>query len=198
MAKWIILAMGTFYIILGSAIGAVFFFVDGFGIGTLIPGIFVLIGLVMDITILVMAIRKKMLRVKGHRYSGKIYGYVDNTSFTLNGAYTLNTKVHYFDSTGVEREAIIPTSFPRGSNQYPIGMTIDIIEYHGKYEYDPKSVRNERLSREDELMDNKPIDMNSVETMAVTCPNCSASFHAAIGYANNCPYCGSAINAKKI
>lgn len=196
MAKVILGCMGAFYIVLGGGIALVFYLVDGMSIGVIIPLIFVIIGIGMLIGITIPSIKKSAIKRNGTKYSGKIYGYVNNTSFMLNGAYTLNTKVHYFDNKGIEREAILPTSFAKGSNQYPIGMTIDIYEYQGKYGYDPKSVRNQILPREEELMDNKPIDMNSVQTLAVTCPNCSASFHAAIGYANNCPYCGSAINPK--
>ncbi len=73
---------------------------------------------------------------------------------------------------------------------FPIGMTIDIYEYNGKYSYDPASVRGERLRREEELMDNKPIDPEQLHLIAVRCSNCGASYKAATGYASRCPYCG--------
>ena len=75
-------------------------------------------------------------------------------------------------------------------SMFPIGMTIDIYEYNGKYSYDPASVRGERLRREEELMDNKPIDPEQLHLIAVRCSNCGASYKAATGYASRCPYCG--------
>ena len=55
---------------------------------------------------------------------------------------------------------------------YPIGMTIDIFVYHGKFGYDPDSVRNEILEGEAELMDDKPVSPDQVKLIAVNCPNC--------------------------
>ena len=86
---------------------------------------------------------------------------------------------------------ILPTSFCKGSSQYSLGMTIDILEYQGKYEYDPSSVRYEILPGEQELMDNKTVDPSQLHMIAVTCPNCGASYKKAAGYAEKCPYCGS-------
>ena len=89
----------------------------------------------------------------------KVYSYVENTSFTVNNSYTVNTVVHYFDETHTEREAVIPTCFEKGSSKMlPIGMTVDIYCYRDKYDYDPKSVRSEYLPGEEELMDDKPVD----------------------------------------
>ena len=66
-----------------------------------------------------------------------------------------------------------------------------IFEYQGKYEYDPSSVRYEILPGEQELMDNKPVDPSQLHMIAVTCPNCGASYKKAAGYAEKCPYCVS-------
>ena len=140
---------------------------------------------------LVMLHNKKMIRVHGEKYTAKIYGYVKNTSYMVNGRFPLNVKVHYFDNYGIEREVILPTSISGGADSmFPIGMTIDIYEYNGKYSYDPASVRGERLRREEELMDNKPIDPEQLHLIAVRCSNCGASYKAATGYASRCPYCG--------
>ena len=109
----------------------------------------------------------------------------------VNGRFPLNVKVHYFDNYGIEREVILPTSISGGADSmFPIGMTIDIYEYNGQYTYDPASVRGERLRREEELMDNKPIDPEQLHLIAVRCSNCGASYKAATGYASRCPYCG--------
>lgn len=86
---------------------------------------------------------------------------------------------------------ILPTSFCQGSSQYPLGMTIDIFEYQGKYEYDPSSVRYEILPGEQELMDNKPVEPSQLHIISVICPNCGASYKKAADYAEKCPYCGS-------
>ena len=106
----------------------------------------------------------------------------------------MDTIVHYFDSYHVEREAIIPTGFTRGAGMYPIGLTIDIFEYNGKYGYDPDSVRDERLPGEEELMDDKPVAPDQLRLVAVRCPNCGSSFRAATGYSSKCPYCGNYLN----
>ena len=108
-----------------------------------------------------------------------------------NGGVKGYPGVHYFDNYHIEREAILPTSFCQGTSPYPLGMTIDIFEYQGKYEYDPSSVRYEILPGEQELMDNKPVDPSQLHMIAVTCPNCGASYKKAAGYAEKCPYCGS-------
>lgn len=99
--------------------------------------------------------------------------------------------VHYFDKNQIEREAVIPTAFEKGSGAYPIGMTMDIYEYQGRYGFDPGSVRDEILPGEQELMDDKPVDPSKLRMTAVQCPNCGASYQAAAGYTGRCPYCGS-------
>lgn len=65
--------------------------------------------------------------------------------------------MHYFDSYHVEREAIIPTGFTRGAGMYPIGLTIDIFEYNGKYGYDPDSVRDGELPVRKSSWTTKPV-----------------------------------------
>lgn len=156
-----------------------------------IPGVFLLVGVGMMAGVWIGMRGKRQIRKKGTKYAAKIYGYVKNTAYTVNGVFTVNTKVHYFDNRGIEREAILPTGFATGSDEYPIGMTIDIYEYNGKYAFDPQSVRNEVLPRENELMDNKPIEPDKLQLQAVQCPSCGASFQAAAGYSNKCPYCGN-------
>ena len=66
--------------------------------------------------------RKKIL-AEGTRFTGKIYGYVEDKSCTMNGDFLINIKVRYFDKRGIEREAVIPTGFTRGSGDFPIGAT---------------------------------------------------------------------------
>ena len=103
--------------------------------------------------------------------------------------------MHYFDENHIEREAILPTVFERGANIYPIGMMIDIYEYQGRFNFDTRSVRNDMLSGEAELMDDKPVEPEKMNLIAVRCPGCGSSFQAMKGYANRCPYCGGYFNA---
>lgn len=195
----ILLILGAAFIGVGGMVGGIFALVfqdtdeKGF---LLIPLFFVILGLCFIAGVIVSRAKKKAIITKGKKYSGKIYGYISNTSVVVNGEFTMDTKVRYFDENGIEREAIIPTGFSKGAGSgYPIGMTIDIYELNGKYNFDPKSVRSEVLFREQELMDDKPIDPGKLNIKAVDCPNCGASFEAADGYSNKCPYCGSFINA---
>lgn len=166
----------------------------GFKVMIVIPIFFLIIGIGLIISVLVSVSKKKEVEKKGKKYPAKIYGYIENTSVRVNSRYLIDTKVHYFDEKHIEREAVISTAFNRGSSKYPIGMTIDIYEYNGKYGFDPKSVRNEILPGENELMDNKPIEPERITTVAVECKNCGASFQAVKGYTEKCPYCGSIYN----
>lgn len=194
----VFLILGASFAGIGTMIAVIFLFAFGVNDGLafiMIPLFFVIIGLCFIGAVINSKLKEKRIISKGKKYSGKIYGYVDNTSYTVNGQFTVDTKVHYFDENGTEREAVIPTGFSKGSNGYPIGMTIDIYEYNGKYNYDSKSVRNEILARENELMDDKPVDPLLINIIAVKCPNCGASFEAAYGYSNKCPYCDGYINA---
>jgi len=191
-AQKICMIVGTGFAGIGLFMTVLFMFAFGeIGVFILIPLMFVVIGLCFIVTILVMLHNQKMIRVHGEKYAAKIYGYVQNTSYRVNDQFTWNVKVHYFDNYGIEREVILPTSISRGADSmFPIGMTIDIYEYNGKYSYDPASVRGERLRREEELMDNKSIDPEQLHLIAVRCSNCGASYKAATGYASRCPYCG--------
>lgn len=137
---------------------------------------------------------KKKLAAKGKRYTGKIYDYVEDKSFTMNGDFLVNIKVHYFDENYEEREILLDTRFVKGTNGFPIGATIDIIVDGNDCTWVPGSVRNEVISGEAELMDDKPVNPTMVHMVAVSCPRCGASFSAAQDYVAKCPYCGSAVN----
>lgn len=191
IAQKILLIMGAAFIAIGGVVTLIFGAVGGIGIFTAIPLLFVVIGICFIVVPLIGASKKKKILKRGNKYAAKIYGYVENTSYSVNGSFTVNVKVHYFDKDGIEREAILPTGFAKGSGQYPIGMTIDIYEYQGNYNFDPASVRNEILPREDELMDDKPVEPEKIKIVAATCQNCGASFQATSGYTARCPYCGS-------
>lgn len=138
--------------------------------------------------------RRKRAEKNGKKYTGKIQGYVEDCSCLVNGQYLFNTKVHYFDEKGIEREAILPTGFVKGTGEYPIGATIDIVVDNTVCSWDKDSIRYEHIYREDELMDNKPLDPSKLNMTAVVCPNCGASFSAAKGYVGTCPYCSSVFN----
>lgn len=143
-------------------------------------------------------ILRKRKRIKdilnhGKQFSGKIHSYVEDKSCYVNGDYRININVHYFNEMGIEREIIVPTGFMRGSNEFPIGATIDIKVWGNKCTWVKGSVRWDELYREDELMDDKPIDWHK-DNVAVSCGGCGASFSAAKGYMTVCPYCGTKIN----
>jgi len=195
LAQKILVIMGIAYIAIGGAI-TVIFSGTGFHLSvTVIPLLFVVVGAVFLLGVAAAMAGKKKIVKKGRRYAAKIYGYVENSTLTVNGQFTVNIKVHYFDENHVEREAILPTSFTKGSDMYPIGMTIDIFEYRGRFDFDPKSVRNEILPGEAELMDDKPVEPEKLRLIAVSCPNCGSNFQAAAGYSSKCPYCGGYVNA---
>ena len=167
------------------------------GIGAVLTMIFGSIGMVFRPMRAFLALPLFFLILKnGIRYAAKIYGYVENTAYMVNGRFPVNVIVHYFDKNQIEREAVIPTAFEKGASTYPIGMTMDIYEYQGKYGWDPDSVRDEILPGEQELMDDKPVDPSKLRMTAVQCPNCGASYQAAAGYTGRCPYCGSYHNVE--
>lgn len=163
-------------------------------------GIPIMLGIVFGVVgggVLLVGIKKnkerKNVAANGTRYTGKIYGYVENRSYTMNGDFTVNIKVRYFDEMHVEREALLPTEFVKGNGDYPIGATIDFFVLGSSYSWDPKSVRYEKIEGEEELMDSKPIDPGKITMTAVSCPMCGASFSAAKGYVSKCPYCGGSV-----
>lgn len=162
-----------------------------------LPLFFVILGICFIAAVLIGQRKNSIIVKKGTRYVAKIYSYTENTAYTLNGSFPVNLIVHYFDKNQIEREAVIPTAFEKGSAVYPIGMTIDIYEYQGKYGWDPDSVRDEVLPGERELMDDKPVDPSRLRMTAVQCPNCGASYQAAAGYTGHCPYCGSYHNVEQ-
>ena len=191
IAQKILMLMGSFFTILGTILTIVFL-----PIGMAwIPLLFVIIGLAMICSVYLTIQKAKNIVEKGKKYTGKIYGYVENRAYLVNDSYTYNTRVRYFDEKGTKREAIINTAFPKGDGTYPIGMTMDISEYNGTWGFDTHSVRNEGIYHEKELMENKPIEPDLLNMVAIQCPNCGASFQAAAGYAEKCPYCDTYINA---
>lgn len=138
--------------------------------------------------------KRKQINEEGTRYTGKIYGYVEDKNCTMNGDYPVNIIVHYFDKAGVEREAYVPTGFIKGSGDYPIGATIDIMVLGTEYTWDKDSVRYEKIDGEEELMDDKPVTPDKNSMIAVSCASCGASYTAVKGYVSKCPYCGSSTN----
>lgn len=161
-----------------------------------IPLFFVIMGICFMLLPLFAAGKKWKIKRFGTRYAAKIYGYAEDTSVLVNGSYPVNTVVHYFDENGTEREAILETGFAKGSGAYPLGMTIDIYEYNGKFSWDAASVRNEEIPREAELLDDQPVKVTGLETFAMECKGCGASFTATKGFVGKCPYCGRFIDAQ--
>jgi hypothetical protein len=192
----ILILVGAIFALVGAMLTFIFLVNrDVFGLWSLFPLFFVALGLCFIIPGIIDVTRTRKIIKNGRRISAKIYDYCEDTSATVNGAYPVNTVVRYFDSYGKECETVLETGFLRGSNEFPIGMTIDIYEYNGKIGYDKDSVRSETIFREEELMDNKPINTAGMEVVAIECKSCGASFCATKGYVSKCPYCGKLINA---
>lgn len=190
----IFLSIGILVLGIGVAIIAIFNEWLGGGIPTLIGIIFSAVGGGILISQFRVSAKRKEIEKQGDHFTGKIYGYVEDKSCTMNGDFLINIKVRYFDKRGIEREAVIPTGFTRGSGDFPIGATIDIIVLNTSCSWVKGSVRYEHIYGEEELMDDKPIDPSLIDMVGVSCPNCGASFSAAKGYSSKCPYCGSTIN----
>ena len=146
-----------------------------------IPAFFVLLGIGFMIPAFVQSRNNKIIVANGKRRTATICDYVEDTSATVNGAYPVNTLVRYFDDYGRECETVLETGFLRGSNAYPLGMTLDIYEYNGKISWDKASVRSEEIPAE-------------AEVTAMECRSCGASFCATKGFVSKCPYCGRVIN----
>lgn len=105
----ILMIMGLAYIAIGGVITIVFAGSGQAGLFIMIPLFFVVLGIVFVCGVLFAISKKKRISEFGKKYPAKIYGYVNDTSYMVNGSYPVNTKVRYFDETGVKREAIIPT-----------------------------------------------------------------------------------------
>lgn len=158
--------------------------------------VFILVGGGFIVSVINTKRKASKIENNGIKYTGKIYSYTDDTSVVVNGQYRVNIKVRYFDKSGIEREALVPTRFTRGEGDFPIGATIDICELDGKYTWVKGSVRFEQIYREEELMDDKPIEPGKVSLAGISCQSCGASFTGARGYVSRCPYCGAAINVE--
>lgn len=171
---------------------------DALGLLITVPLALVFIGIGVGFIMSVINAKRKADRIqeKGTKYTGKIYSYTDDTSLLVNGQYRVNIKVRFFDKNGVEREALVPTKFIRGNGDFPIGATIDICEFDGKYTWVKGSVRYEQIYREEELMDDKPLEPGKINMVGISCQGCGASFTGAKGYVSRCPYCGAAINVE--
>lgn len=190
----IFFAVGILLVVVGIFVLAISGSLFGGGIPLLIGVVYTILGGGMLLSNFKKSMNRKKIMGNGVHYFGKIYGYVEDKSHTMNNDYTVHIKVRYFDEMNVEREAVIPTGFTKGSGDYPIGATIEIVSLGASYTWVPGSVSFGTLPREDELMDDKPIDPSLVTMIGVSCPSCGASFSASRGYMSKCPYCGNSIN----
>ena len=89
-AQKICMIVGVGFAGIGLFMILIFLFAFGKpGAFILIPLMFVVLGLCFIVTILVMLHNKKMIRVHGEKHTAKIYGYVKNTSYMVNGRFPL-------------------------------------------------------------------------------------------------------------
>lgn len=194
MVGKVFLMVGGIFLFVGLILFTAFIFAFGFPIA-LFPMLFVLLGAVFCAIPVVSAIREKKAWREGKPYTGKVYGFVENTSVVVNGSYPINTVVRFFDERHMVREAILHTDFSRGSQKFAVGSTIDIREYKGRFVYNRASVRYETLKDEEILMENRSLDAAGITYVAVTCESCGASFKAQKGITAKCPYCDSYVKA---
>ena len=99
-------SVGAFILALTLGLNLFFFF---FSLFMILPISFLTTGLGFIIGVCIGIRKKSNIRKRGTRYAAKIYGYVQNTSYVVNGRYPLSTVVHYFDNYHIEREAILPS-----------------------------------------------------------------------------------------
>lgn len=199
-AEKVLTLVGAVFAGIGTVITVIFFGMAkvvgaGFGVFVALPLFFVVMGLCFVIAPVISKKKRAKIIKNGTKYPAKIYGYAKNASYVVNGVHPTDTKVHYFDNNGVEREVVLPTRCAGSDGLMPVGMTVDIYEYKGKFSWDASSVRSEVLYREAELMDNKPIEPEKQNIVAVKCKNCGATFEAIKGFTGQCPYCGGYTNA---
>lgn len=192
----ILLVIGSAFAGVGLLVGVVFAVFAAqdasFAVMFVLPLLFFLLGCAMIGFVLWQIAKMRTIQKNGNRYAAKIYGYVKDFSVKVNGAPQINLKVRYY--TDQVREAVIPTGFASGCQKYPIGYTIDIFEYQGNFSWDAASLRKEPIPHEEELMSNQPVEPEKLDLIAKTCDSCGATYQAAAGYTNRCPYCGSYTN----
>lgn len=165
-------------------------------IGLLIVGAVLILAVIAAIVVaVILLVNKNKNAVSNEKsYKAIIYGYQKSEHLYVNGSPVVNTKVRYFDEDGVKREALLKTRFVEGSADYPIGGVIDIKVKKNSVSWDKSSVRYDSIDREEELMENKPVNLSELKMKPVICKKCGAGYDAAEGYVSKCPYCGCAMD----
>lgn len=101
VAQKIIAIMGAFYVLIGGTISIIFLFAFSGTPGSFgflaIPMLFVILGIAFIIGAMIPEFKKNIIKKHGDPYKAKIYGYVENTSYRVNGRFPINVRVHYFD-----------------------------------------------------------------------------------------------------
>ena len=175
----ILFFMGLIFVFVGIIVFVPFVLnIQVFGIMVAIPVFFVILGICFIVPFMKQKRADKKIMRLGKKRIAKISDYVEDTSATVNGEYLINTVVHYFDDRGKVCDAILETGFMRGSNKYPLGMSVDIYEYDGKVVWDKKSVRIEELP-----------GGSQPEIVVSECMSCGSSFCSTKGFISKCPYC---------
>ena len=175
----ILFFMGLIFVFVGIVVFVPFVLnIQVFGIMVAIPVFFVILGICFIVPFAKQKNADKKIMRLGKKRIAKISDYVEDTSATVNDEYLINTVVHYPDDRGKTCDAILETGFMRGSNKYPLGMSVDIYEYKGRVVWDKKSVRIEEIPGEPES-----------EVVVSECKNCGSSVCQIKGFTNRCPYC---------
>lgn len=137
--------------------------------------------------------RAEKIVESGTAYMGKIYDYVEDHEYIVNGQPTLSVIVRYMKD-GVVKQAVARTGQP-DTAQYPRGATVSISILNGEAAIIPGSVSNAVIPDEALLMD-RDIDAEKLSTsIGAACPNCGATLMVPVGMSTVCPYCGRKIKA---
>ena len=137
--------------------------------------------------------RAEKIVESGTAYMGKIYDYVEDHEYIVNGQPTLSVIVRYMKD-GVVKQAAARTGQP-DTAQYPRGATVSISILNGEAAIIPGSVSNAAIPDEALLMD-RDIDAEKLSTsIGAACPNCGATLMVPVGMSTVCPYCGRKIKA---
>lgn len=193
--QMVFIIMGSLFLLLSIGIGG-FFLLASISDPTIlplifIPGVFFVVGAIFLIYALVPIAKRNKIKKNGKKYYAKICGYSDNTMVTINGSFTVDLIVRYFNQQGGIIETVLPTTLQRGATRnFPLGHTIDIYELNGNYAWDAKSVREVVIKGEERLMNYEP---GKIKMVPVECKHCGASFMSQDNRTGQCPYCGTYI-----
>ena len=194
--KW----MGLLFVGLGAVMG----------IGMLVGGAMAREGLLIGIGVMFLAVfcgvggllakigistlrREQDIAEQGTAVMGKIFDYVPDYQYTVNGSPTLSLIVRY-KQDGIIRQATVRTGQP-DTAEFPRGATVTISILNGEAVLIPGSISDTKLPDEENLL-NPDIDPEKIHaSIGAACPACGANLTVPVGMSAICPYCGRKVVA---